>query len=93
MLVAVSSYLLQQGRAVKVAGLILTGGLIPDPKIGGLLKDSRIPVLYSDQDTYTIAAAIENLTPKIQKTDHDKIIEARRLVNDFVDVDTILDNL
>ena len=30
MLVAVSSYLLQQGRAVKVAGLILTGGLTPD---------------------------------------------------------------
>ena len=45
MLVTVSSYLLQQGRAVKVAGLILTGGLIPDPKIGGLLKDSHIPVL------------------------------------------------
>ena len=93
MLVAVSSYLLQQGRAVKVAGLILTGGLIPDPKIGSLLKDSRIPVLYSDQDTYTIAAAIENMTPKIQKTDRDKILEARRLVKDYVDVNMILENL
>ncbi len=93
MLVAVSSYLLQQGRAVKVAGLILTGGLTPDHKISGLLKDSRIPVLYSDQDTYTIAAAIENMTPKIQKTDRDKILEARRLVKDFVNVDMILENL
>jgi BioD-like phosphotransacetylase family protein len=93
MLVTVSSYLLQKGRAVKVAGLILTGGLIPDPKIGRLLKDSHIPVLYSDKDTYTIAAAIENMTPKIQKTDRDKILEARRLVNDFVDVDMILKNL
>jgi len=93
MLVAVSSYLLQQGRAVKVAGLILTGGLTPDHKIAGLLKDSRIPVLYSEQDTYTIAAAIENMTPKIQKTDRDKICEARRLVKDYVDVDTILENL
>ena len=93
MLVAVSSYLLQQGRAVKVAGLILTGGLTPDHKIAGLLKDSRIPVLYSDQDTYTIAAAIENMTPKIQKTDRDKIHEARRLVKDYVNVDMILENL
>src|SRR5476649_1158223 len=93
MLVAVSSYLLQQGRAVKVAGLILTGGLTPDHKIAGLLKDSRIPVLYSDQDTYTIAAAIENMTPKIQKTDRDKIREARRLVKDYVNVDMILENL
>jgi BioD-like phosphotransacetylase family protein len=93
MLVAVSSFLLQQGRAVKVAGLILTGGLTPDHKIAGLLKDSRIPVLYSDQDTYTIAAAIENMTPKIQKTDRDKIREARRLVKDYVNVDMILENL
>jgi len=93
MLVAVSSYLLQQGRAVKVAGLILTGGLTPDHKIAGLLKDSRIPVLYCDQDTYTIAAAIENMTPKIQKTDRDKILEARRLVKDYVNVDMILENL
>jgi hypothetical protein len=93
MLVAVSSYLLQQGRSVKVAGLILTGGLTPDHKIAGLLKDSRIPVLYSDQDTYTIAAAIENMTPKIQKTDRDKIREARRLVKDYVNVDMILENL
>jgi BioD-like phosphotransacetylase family protein len=93
MLVAVSSYLLQQGKAVKVAGLILTGGLTPDHKIAGLLKDSRIPVLYCDQDTYTIAAAIENMTPKIQKTDRDKILEARRLVKDYVDVDFILENL
>jgi len=91
--VAVSSYLLQQGRAVKVAGLILTGGLTPDHKIAGLLKDSRIPVLYSEKDTYTIAAAIENMTPKIQKTDRDKILEARRLVKSHVNVDMILENL
>jgi uncharacterized protein len=92
-LVAVSSYLLQEGRSVKVAGLILTGGLIPDSKIAGLLKDSRIPVLYSEADTYTIAAAIENMTPKIQKTDRDKIREAHRLVKDYVDVNMILENL
>ncbi len=92
-LVAVSSYLLQQGRSVKAAGLILTGGLIPDAKIAGLLKDSRIPVLYSEADTYTIAAAIENMTPKIQKTDRDKIREAHRLVKDYVDVNMILENL
>lgn len=92
-LVAVSSYLLKEGKNVKVAGLILTGGLTPGPKIAGLLKDSRIPVLYSELDTYTIAAAVENLTCKIQKTDRDKIKEAHRLIKDYVDVDTILDNL
>ncbi|MBF0490740.1 MAG: AAA family ATPase [Candidatus Omnitrophica bacterium] len=93
MLVAVSSYLLKEGKNVKVAGLILTGGLTPGPKIAGLLKDSRIPVLYSEEDTYTIAAAIENLTCKIQKTDKDKILEAHRLIKNYVDVGMILENL
>jgi len=92
-LVAVSSYLLQQGKHIKVSALILTGGLTPDPKIAGLLKDSRIPVLYSESDTYTIAAAIESLICKIQKTDKDKIKEAVRLVKNHVDIDMILDNL
>lgn len=92
-LVAVSSYLLKEGKSVKVAGLILTGGLLPGPKIAGLLKDSRIPVLYSDKDTYTIAAAVENLTCKIQKTDKDKIREAHRLFKTYVDMDMILENL
>ena len=92
-LVAVSSYLLKEGRSVKVAGLILTGGLTPGPKIAGLLKDSRIPVLYSEEDTYTIAAAVENLTCKIQKTDKDKIREAHRLFKNYVNVDMILENL
>jgi len=92
-LVAVSSYLLKEGKSVKVAGLILTGGLTPGPKIAGLLKDSRIPVLYSEADTYTIAAAVENLTCKIQKTDKDKIREAHRLFKNFIDVEMILENL
>src|SRR3989338_4979163 len=92
-LVAVSSYLLQEGRNIKVAGLILTGGLTPDDKIAGLLKDSHIPVLCCEADTYTIAAAIENLTCKIQKTDKDKIHEAHRLIKGHVNVDMILENL
>ena len=92
-LVAVSSYLLKEGKSVKVAGLILTGGLTPGLKITSLLKDSRIPVLFSEADTYTIAAAIENLTCKIQKSDKDKILEAHRLIKNYVDVDMILNNL
>ena len=46
MLVAVSSYLLQQGRAVKVAGLILTGGLTPDHKIARIAQRQPYPGAY-----------------------------------------------
>ncbi len=92
-LVSVSSHLVHEGSGSRISGVILTGGLIPDSKIINLLKESNIPVLFCDADTYTVAANIENLTFKIQKTDKDKILEAMRLVRDNVNVDMILDNM
>lgn len=92
-MVAVSSHLVMQGRRSKVSGIILSGGLTPNSKIVDLLKKSRIPVLMAQEDTYSIAGKIENLICKIQKTDKDKITEARHLVKKYVDVETILANL
>ena len=92
-LVSVSSHLVHEGVGTRISGVILTGGLIPDAKIVNLLKESKIPVLFCDSDTYTVAAKIENLTFKIQKTDKDKIREAMRLVKDNVNVDDILQNI
>lgn len=91
-LVAVTSHLIRDGRTFQIAGIILTGGLIPDPKIVELLKESHIPVLISDDDTYSMAAKIDHLICKIQKTDVDKIAEAKQLVKRYVDVDMILQN-
>ena len=50
-----------------------------------------MPVLITNDDTYTVAAKIEHLICKIQKTDKDKILEATRLVEKYVDVQEILD--
>jgi len=92
-MVAVSSHLIMQGKRTRVAGLILSGGLKPDTKIMDLLKKSQIPVLMSDADTYTMAGEIERFICKIEKTDKDKISEARQLVKKYVDVNGILNNL
>ncbi len=92
-MVAVSSHLVMPGKKNRVAGIILSGGLVPNPKITDLLRKSRIPVLLAKDDTYTIAGKIENLICKIQKTDKDKIEEARQLIKKHVDIDLILRNL
>lgn len=92
-MVAVSSHLVTQGKRNQISGIILTGGLIPTPKIIDLLKKSRIPILTSKHDTYTVAGTIERLICKIRKTDKDKIAEARQLVKKYVDIDFILKNL
>ena len=90
-LAAVSSHLISNdGKSIRIAGVILTGGLIPTAKILELLKKSQMPVLITDDDTYTIAAKIEHLICKIQKTDKDKIQEATRIVKKFIDVKAIL---
>jgi len=92
-LAAVSSHLISKdGKGFRIAGVILTGGLIPTPKIMELLKKSLMPVLITDDDTYTAAAKIEQLICKIQKTDKDKIQEATRLVKKYVDIKGILNN-
>ena len=89
-LVALSSHLVNDGQGPSTAGIILTGVLIPTPKIIDLLKKSHIPVMITQEDTYTVASRIDHLIFKIQKTDKDKIKEATELVKKYVDVDGIL---
>lgn len=90
-MVAMSAHLMSEPQRTQVSGMILTGGLIPNPKIIELLKRSRIPVLISNEDTYTVAGKVEHLICKIQKTDKDKIAEAIQVVKDNVDIEAILD--
>ncbi len=92
-LVAVSTHLVTQDSKDQIAGIILTGGLMPNHKIMELLQKSRIPVFLSDKETYAVAREIDNLVCKIQKTDKDKIMEARQMVKKFVDVDAIIEHL
>jgi len=92
-LATVSAHLVTQQKGNPVSGIILSGGLKPDTQVIDLLKKSNIPILMTDQDTFTVATKIEHLICKIQKTDKDKITEARRLVKEYVDIDFILNNL
>lgn len=92
-LVAVSTNLVMGSKTNQICGIILTGGLMPNDKIIELLKKSRIPVLLTDEDTYKVAGKIDHLICKIQKTDKNKIAEARQMVKKFVDVDAIIENL
>ena len=92
-LVTISSHLIRKRNNLRVSGIILTGHLVPDPRIVDLLQRSHIPVLLSEEDTYTVAGHVEALTCKIEKTDTGKIREATRIVKKNVDVEAILRHL
>jgi len=87
---AVTAHLVTQSKSHQISGIILTGGLTPNDKVVDMLKKSKIPVLLSPDDTFTVATKVEHLICKIQKTDKDKILEAYQLVKRYVDIDAIL---
>ena len=66
---------------------------MPDERIVHLLQESKIPVLLSGEPTYAVAAKVTNVSCKIQIADRDKILEAQRLVEKYVDVDAVLENI
>lgn len=92
-LAALSSCLLGTSRDLCVAGMILTGDTPPQPSIMELLAKTPTPVILANEDTYTVASKINKLIIKIRPGDTQKIRAAEDLVEQFVDVDRILELL
>lgn len=77
-------------KRLKVAGMILSGGIMPDQQIKDLLGKAQIPVLLAKADTYDVATAIYDLTVKMRPQDALKINTAVKLIKDTVDLNAIL---
>lgn len=78
---------------LRSGGLILTGGLKPDSTILSLLLKSNLPVLITNEDTFTVTAQMKDLHFKIRADDSDKIARTYDLLKNNVDVDAILSSL
>lgn len=75
---------------LKTSGIILSGGMLPEPQIMESLAKVKIPVLLSKEDTYTVASSIHDLTVKVRFRDTDKINKIIKLVKENVDLNAIL---
>ena len=90
-LMAMSSYLLQsKTTASRIAGIVLTGGIMPHPSIRNLISKSGIPVLMSKEDTYKVTSDVHDLTVKIKPDDTAKADMAIKMVEDYVDIDLLI---
>lgn len=87
------SILLLSHHAEHTGGMILSGGFEPHPTIEPLLRASQIPVLISEDDTFTVSARMKDLGFKIRSYDTDKITRLHQLVEEYVDTDHILKSL
>jgi hypothetical protein len=77
----------------RLAGMVLTGDLMPPEPVMERLRESGLPVLLSREDTYTVSTHIRELVFKIESGDTDKIEAAQQLVKTHVDVGYILECL
>lgn len=78
------------GKGCKVAGIILTGDLVPSQEFINHAKVASIPVLLAKSDTYTTASTVHDITVKIRPTDKEKIEIVKKLIHDYVDLDRIM---
>jgi BioD-like phosphotransacetylase family protein len=89
-LMALSLFRDKEAKKLKVAGIVLSGGLTPDKCTMDLLQSSGLPVLLSSSDTYTVATIIHDLTVKIRSRDAAKINLVVKMIKDNVDLAKIL---
>jgi len=74
----------------KIAGLILSGGIVPSQGVLELLNKAKIPVLLAKDDTYTVASCVHDMTVKIRARDTAKVQEVVRMIKQNVYLDAIL---
>ncbi len=78
---------------INLAGILFTGGILPQPQTLDLLSHTQIPALSVERPTYEAASRIQKLTVKIQASDEEKIHLASTLVREHVDLQAIWDAL
>lgn len=86
---ALNCYRQVDKEKLKISGVILSGGIIPEKATMDLLNKARIPVLLARADTYSVASVVHDLTVKIRPCDTIKINAAIKLIKDNVDLGSI----
>ncbi len=76
-----------------VSGIIFTGGKKPHERVLNLIKRTHIPLMLVEEDSFTIATKITNMLVKVGANESDKITKIQDLVEEFVDVDRICEEL
>jgi len=92
-LAALSTSTLTEAEDRSIAGLVLSGDLLPHHRILELVANSEVPVISSPLDSYAVASAIHSMTVKTLPGDVEKIDKIQALIDRYVDVERLLEKL
>jgi hypothetical protein len=77
----------------RLSGLVLSDDLKPHARLLEMLEKTKLPVVFSAMDSYSIAQRILSLTIKIQPGDTDKIESIQELVARHLNIPRLLQKL
>jgi len=84
---------LEGDGATELAGILLTGGLLPTETALKVIRRMPFPVLLTRADSYGAASTVHTLTVKTRPNDKEKISLIRDLIAQHIDVARIIDTL
>ncbi len=78
-----------------ISGIVLTGGIVPEPTILKLLEgfQSDVPIISVSQGTFETTNKIGNIKSKIYAKSKQKIATSITLFNTYIDAEKLLDRL
>ncbi|MFO7945371.1 MAG: AAA family ATPase [Armatimonadota bacterium] len=91
-LAALGSHQLKEDVSLGTS-VCLTEGLTPPDNIMDLVCASKMPMIALDDDTFEVTSRISSLVAKIQPTDAEKLHLAEQLVEEYVDIDALVENI
>jgi BioD-like phosphotransacetylase family protein len=92
-LAALSTASLSELDGQSLAGLVLSGDLMPNAPVLELMRHSDLPIIASPLDSYSVASAIHSMTVKTLPGDVEKIDKIQALIENNVEVDRLLAKL
>jgi len=92
-LAALSTASLSEKEGRLIAGLILSGDLFPHQNLLDMIRDSPLAAIASPLDSYAVASSIHSMTVKTLPGDQEKIDRIQALIEQYVEVDRLLEKL
>lgn len=78
---------------LKVSGVVLTGGFMPNDAIMKRLSNAQIPVIYSEKETYLVASQIRDINIKIDPQDKEKIDIVSQMAEKYLETEKIMEHV
>lgn len=76
-----------------LSGIILTGGIVPDPLTIDCLEKAEIPAIAVEVDSFTAASRIHDFHPTVSPHDRKALKVIHQAVAKYIDVDAIVEHL